>query len=161
MGGPLADPRYRKHPVIEELVGEILGSTGPWQRGWSQVECCYKGSEYMSWHSDQMAEDTPDPDAPNRTVRVTYNIPLVDFTRENGGTEFLPGSHLQPRNFLSTSFQNIAVYPVLPPLRRGDALLRDGNTLHRGIPNLLERPRPMLDQTYRTVTCPRPSASGG
>jgi hypothetical protein len=35
------------------------------------------------------------------------------------------------------------------PGDRGDALLRDGNGLHRGTPNLTDEPRPMLDQTYK------------
>jgi len=30
-------------------------------------------------------------------------------------------------------------------------MLRDGNTLHRGAPNLTETPRAMLDQTYRVA----------
>ena len=30
-----------------------------------------------------------------------------------------------------------------------DAILRDGNILHRGTPNLTDAPRPMLDQTYK------------
>ncbi|TDI11895.1 MAG: hypothetical protein E2P04_06970 [Acidobacteria bacterium] len=80
------------------------------------------------------------------------NIPLVDFSWRTGPIEFLPGSHLQPRSFQSYSFVQIPhVYPVAPQLRRGDALLRDGNLLHRGTPNLTDAPRPMLDQTYKIV----------
>jgi hypothetical protein len=30
-------------------------------------------------------------------------------------------------------------------------VLRDGNTLHRGAPNLVDTPRAMLDQTYRAA----------
>jgi ectoine hydroxylase-related dioxygenase (phytanoyl-CoA dioxygenase family) len=83
---------------------------------------------------------------------VTYNIPLVDFTWANGATEFIPGTHLQPRTVVGDPLLDIAnVYSVRPDLRRGDALLRDGNTLHRGAPNLVEMPRAMLDQTYRTA----------
>jgi hypothetical protein len=33
-------------------------------------------------------------------------------------------------------------------------MLRDGNTLHRGAPNLTDTPRAMLDQTYRTAKAP-------
>jgi ectoine hydroxylase-related dioxygenase (phytanoyl-CoA dioxygenase family) len=82
---------------------------------------------------------------------VTYNIPLVDFTWANGATEFIPGSHTQPRAFLSHAFLEVPnLYPASPQLRRGDAMLRDGNGLHRGAPNLTDVPRAMLDQTYRT-----------
>jgi ectoine hydroxylase-related dioxygenase (phytanoyl-CoA dioxygenase family) len=106
----------------------------------------------MGWHSDQVFDETADPHAPNRTVRVTYNIPLVDFTWANGATEFIPGSHLQPRAEAAKELLDIPnIYPVRPDLRRGDAMLRDGNTLHRGAPNLTETPRAMLDQTYRVA----------
>jgi hypothetical protein len=152
LGGPLADPLYLSHPVIEELVEGILGPRTTWGRGWSRIECAWKGSEYMGWHSDQVLDETPDPHAPNRTVRVTYNIPLIDFTAANGATELIPGTHLQPRAVLEDSLLDIPnVYCVRPDLRRGDAILRDGNTMHRGAPNLTETPRAMLDQTYRTA----------
>ena len=101
------------------------------------------------------SEDTERPEDPNHTIRITYNIPLVDFTWANGAMELLPGSHLQPRSFLSSTFHDIAhLYPVSLRLQRGDALLRDSNTVHRGTPNLTEHPRPMLDQTYRTKRQP-------
>lgn len=152
LGGPLADPRYRAHPDVEDLVQEILGPRASWGRGWSRVECAWEGSEYMGWHSDQVFDETPDPHAQNRTVRVTYNIPLVDFTWANGATEFVPGTHLQPRAVVDVGLLDIPnVYGVRPDLRRGDALLRDGNTLHRGAPNLTATPRAMLDQTYRAA----------
>ena len=152
LGGPLADDRYLRNPAIEEMVEALLGPKESFGRGWSRIECAWKGSEYMGWHSDQVYDETPDPDAPNRTVRVTYNIPLVDFTWANGATEFVPGSHLQPRRFLDATFLDVPhVYSVPPLLRRGDAILRDGNTLHRGAPNLTDVPRAMLDQTYRTA----------
>jgi len=39
---------------------------------------------------------------------------------------------------------------------RGDVILRDGNTLHRGVPNWTDVPRAMLDQTYRTAKASGP-----
>lgn len=156
MRGALDDARYRSNPDIEELVDEILGA-GQWRRGWTQVEVSWKGSQFMTWHSDQSPKDTPDLAAPHETIRVTYNIPLVDYTWSSGATEFLPGSHWLPRNFWADGdIREISVYPVRPELRLGDALLRDGNALHRGAPNLCDHPRPMLDQTYRKGTSAGP-----
>ena len=149
MRGALADDLYRKNPVIEELVTDILGK---WRRGWTQVEVPWKGSRYMNWHSDQTPSETPDMAARHEIVRVTYNLPLVDFTWANGAMELLPGTHWLPRNFLETeNIQELNVYPVRLDLRRGDVVLRDGNGLHRGTPNLTDHPRPMLDQTYKKV----------
>ena len=144
LGGALQDERFRSNPIIEELVTEIFRPRR-WTRGWTQVECAWRGSDHMDWHSDQVPEDTERPEDPNHTIRITYNIPLVDFTWANGAMELLPGSHLQPRSFLSSTFRDIAhLYPVSLRLQRGDALLRDSNTVHRGTPNLTEHPRPML-----------------
>lgn len=148
--GTLTDARYRANPVIEELVDAILGQ-GRWKRGWTVVEAVWRGAAHMSWHSDQKIEDTPDIDAPHQPLRLTFNIPLVDFTWASGAIELIPGSHRLPRRFGSEA--NLLDLPnihwVRPPLVLGDAMLRDGNTLHRGSPNLTDRVRPMLDQTYK------------
>jgi hypothetical protein len=150
MRGALADPRYRQHPVIEELVDAVLGP-GAWEPHRMVVESVWQGSAFMGWHSDQMPEETARPAEVNRPIRVTYNIPLVDFTWSTGATEFLPGSHHLPRNYNDDFDLRLVphVWPVRPELRVGDALLRDGHTLHRGTPNLSDAPRPMLDRTYR------------
>jgi hypothetical protein len=152
MRGALADARYRRNPIIEELVDALIGA-GRWQAGWTVVEAVWKGAAFMPFHSDQKIEDTPDPDGPHETIRVTYNIPLVPFTWASGAMELIPGSHHLPRRFPNTfNFLEIRdVYSTRLELRLGDALLRDGNTLHRGTPNLTDEPRPMLDQTYKRV----------
>ena len=145
----LADVRYQSNPVIEELVDATLGE-GCWKRGWTLVEAVWKGAEFMAWHSDQKPDDTPDMHGPHETVRVTFNIPLVDFTWHSGATEVLPGSHHLPRDFAGVvGVPNI--YPYLLRMNVGDAVFRDGNILHRGTPNLGEEARPMLDQTYKKV----------
>ncbi|HET6277986.1 MAG TPA: phytanoyl-CoA dioxygenase family protein [Candidatus Polarisedimenticolia bacterium] len=151
LGGPLADERFHRNPLIEELVDEVLGGANGWKRGWTQVEVVFRGSDHMAWHSDQKPEETPDLHGPHRVLRVTYNIPLVDFTWANGALEVLPGSHHLPRaDTVSAAMTEIPnLYPVPLYLRRGDALLRDGNTLHRGTPNVTDAARPMLDQTYK------------
>jgi hypothetical protein len=152
MQGALCDARYRKNPVIEELVTAIVGE-GKWKRGWTVVEACWKGAEHMTWHPDQKIEDTPDVDGPHEPVRLTYNIPLVDFTWSNGSMEIIPGSHWLPRSFQDAEemLEVPHIYPMLLELKRGDAVLRDGNGLHRGTPNLTNHVRPMLDQTYKKI----------
>jgi hypothetical protein len=155
LGGALADPLYRHNPVIEELAEAILGPMGTWGRGWSQVECAFPGCGYMTWHPDQTPDETPPGDGPHRTVRLTFNIPLTEWTWANGAMELLPATHLLSRAFLTRNVQEIAhLYPVRLDLAVGDALLRDGNGLHRGSPNVSEEPRLMLDQTYRTAARP-------
>jgi len=145
--GALADDRYQRNLVIEELVDATLGADG-WERGWTLVEAAWKGSAFMQWHSDVKPEEAPDPRQRHETVRVTYNVPLVDFNWESGAMEVLPGSHRLPRDFGDVvGVSNI--YPYRLRLDLGDAVFRDGNILHRGTPNLGGRVRPMLDQTYK------------
>jgi hypothetical protein len=155
LGGPLADPLYRRNPVVEELAESILGPSTSWGRGWSQVECAFPGCGYMTWHPDQTPDESPSDDRAHRTVRLTFNIPLTDWTWANGAMEILPSSHLLSRSFLSRSVQDLGhLYPARFDLSLGDALLRDGNGLHRGTPNVSDAPRLMLDQTYRTAAAP-------
>ena len=156
-GGVLLDPRFRANPVIEDIVAAVLAPQGEWGRGWTRAECAFPGCDYMGWHSDQTLDDTPAPDAPNQPRRLTFNVPLMEFTWANGAMEVLPGSHHLPRAAHSSDYAEIPrVYPVGLRLRLGDAILRDGNMLHRGTPNVTSEPRVMLDQTYKLLT-PRPS----
>jgi hypothetical protein len=156
LGGPLADPLYRNNPVVEEMALALLGPAGTWGRGWSQVECAFPGCGYMTWHPDQTPDETPAQAGPHRTVRLTFNIPLVEFTWANGAMEVLPSTHLLPHAFVDGGVQDIAhLYPVRLDLALGDAVLRDGNGLHRGTPNVSDAPRFMLDQTYRTAAAAR------
>jgi phytanoyl-CoA dioxygenase PhyH len=149
MRGPLADDRFQRNAQIEALVDAILGD---WRRGWTQVEVPWKGSGYMSWHSDLKPGENPGGTGSHEVIRVTYNIPLVDFTWSSGSIEFLPGTQRLPADFWKgKDIRAIRLYPVRLELHRGDALLRDGNTLHRGTPNLDDIPRPMLDQTYKKI----------
>jgi ectoine hydroxylase-related dioxygenase (phytanoyl-CoA dioxygenase family) len=64
--------------------------------------------------------------------------------------EVLPGSHHLPRNWGNVhEIANLYIHQLR--LQPGDAVLRDGNILHRGTPNLTDHVRPMLDQTYKKI----------
>lgn len=150
--GALADERYRRNPIVEELLDAVMGP-GRWTRGWTVVEAVWDEADFMAWHSDQKVEDTPDMDAPHETIRMTFNIPLVDFTWQSGATEYIPGSHRLPRRFHTEGLAGIpTIHSTRIDLWLGDALLRDGNVLHRGTPNLSGEVRPMLDQTYKKTS---------
>ena len=49
LGGPLEDPRFRRHPIVEELADAVLGR---WRYGVTKAECPLPGSQYMQWHAD-------------------------------------------------------------------------------------------------------------
>ncbi len=65
----------------------------------------------------------------------TVLIPLIDLTHENGPTEFIKGSHLHPVIDEST------VQGYAPLLSRGDFVMFDGRTLHRGQANQTKNER--------------------
>jgi hypothetical protein len=145
--GPLDDDRFRRNPVIEELVTVVLGR---WRYGVTKVECPYKDSDTMAWHPD--TESTGNPGDAVRPSRLTFNVPLVDINDANGPMEVIPGSHRMHHHEVRRHIYSIPeIYPVKLMMRRGDALLRDGNLLHRGTTNVTDAPRVLLDQTYRAL----------
>lgn len=110
------------------------------------------------------------------------NIPLCDFSVENGATEFWLGSHAHTTgrdNVVATEeLIEIAKYgrvgeplpaiseaakearmkirpPIQPAARRGDIMVRDLRTWHAGMPNSSDKHRIMLGLGYM-VRCPGP-----
>jgi hypothetical protein len=147
--GPLDDDRFRRNPVIEELAGEVLGR---WRYGVTKAECPFHDSDTMAWHPDVPNDETRDPSGPVVPTRITFNVPLVDINDANGPMEIIAGSHRMHHHGVQDHIYAIPrIYPVRILMQRGDAMLRDGNALHRGTPNLTERPRILLDQTYRAL----------
>jgi len=147
--GPLDDDRFRRNPVIEGVVTAVVGR---WRYGVTKAECPLLDTETMGWHPDVPNDAPGDPARPVRPVRLTFNVPLVDVHDSNGPMEIVPGSHRMNHH---GTYELLARVPQLHPvrllLRRGDAMLRDGNALHRGTANLTDRPRILLDQTYRAL----------
>lgn len=147
--GPLDDDRYRRNPVIEELVTAVLGR---WRYGVTKAECPLKDAEMMAWHPDVPNDDRRDPAKPIRPERLTFNVPLVDINDSNGPMEVIPGSHRMHHHGVEKVIYAIPeIHSLKILMRRGDAMLRDGNLLHRGTPNLTDAPRILLDQTYRAL----------
>ena len=148
--GPLDDERFRRNPVIEELVTAVMGA---WRYGVTKAECPFKDSDTMAWHPD--TESTGDPGQAVRTTRLTFNVPLVDVNDANGPMEVIPGSHRMHHDGARLYIDSVPqLYTVKVLMRRGDTMLRDGNLLHRGTPNLTDSPRILLDQTYRARDWP-------
>src|SRR5437867_10994045 len=110
----------------------------------------------MPWHADTSG---PVLSKPLRTTRVSLNGPLVDVTASNGPIEIRPGSHRMRHVNIRPIYGISRIFSEKLILKRGDCLLRDGNALHRGTPNVTDRPRILLDQTYRALE--NESVSGG
>jgi hypothetical protein len=149
MGGPLDDPRARRNPLVEELVTALMG---PWRYSRLIVECPCPGAGYMGWHID--AEVTPlhRQTWPKPTRQLKLHVPLVDVGEDNAPMEVIPGSH---RMYFTEGDEDVLALPEAHShrvlLRRGDALLRDGELVHRGTPNRSAAPRPLYSQIYKSL----------
>ncbi len=154
--GPLDDDRYRRNPDIEALVSAAMGE---WRYGVTKAECPLKDAEMMAWHPDVPNDERRDPTRPIiRPVRLTFNVPLVDIDERNGPMEVIPGSHRMYHHGAQDYIYDVqSLYTVKVLMKRGDAMLRDGNILHRGTVNHIDEPRILLDQTYRAI---EPADSG-
>jgi hypothetical protein len=147
--GPLDDDRYRRNPIVEEVATTVLG---PWRYGVTKAEVALPESNTMSWHPDVRNDARRDPAGPVRPARLTFNIPLVDVNDSNGAMEIIPGSHrMHHHDCVAHIYEVPQIYPVRVLLRVGDAMIRDGNGLHRGTTNLSQWPRILLDRTYRAL----------
>jgi hypothetical protein len=105
------------------------------------------GSDYQRVHSDitLLFPETP---LSLPAYSVVLNIPLVDFTPENGPVEIWPGgTHLMPGAVdMAALAPNMHSETVLMPA--GSLLLRDMRMWHRGTPNRSNAARPNLALIY-------------
>ena len=76
-------------------------------------------------------------------------VPLVDFTAENGPTEYHPGSHIVGR---ADELLNSGEYQTKPTVKilaaAGSAIMYDYRVLHRGTANVGGADRAMVYLTY-------------
>ncbi len=149
LGGPLTDPRARENPLMLQLVDAILGR---WRSDKLIIECPCPGSDYMGWHTDSYYSTPEARQAPKRTTLVKVHVPLVDIDETNGPMEVIPGSHRM--NYVEGDLA-VKRVPRLHSARllmkKGDVLLRDGDIIHRGTPNLSDKPRPLYSQLYKAL----------
>ena len=90
-------------------------------------------------------------------VQLVINIPTVDVSPENGSTEIWPGTH---HDLTITAGKDIkipsdvlerrrsAVPPIQPTYGKGSVVIRDMRLWHAGMPNLTDRPRPMIAMVH-------------
>jgi len=110
------------------------------------------GAPNQAWHADgqHLGHDagwSPD-GAPCPPYAICAFIPLVDLNADVGFTQFWPGSHAQSQ-LLGFGEACIALGQNADGVvRRGDAVLYDYRTLHRGMKNVSSSRRPVLQFLY-------------
>jgi ectoine hydroxylase-related dioxygenase (phytanoyl-CoA dioxygenase family) len=142
---PFIAPEVIENPLILPLLDDLVGK---------DCVCHYfasdtplPGSDYQRVHSD-IGLLFPETSLSLPAYSVVLNIPLVDFTPENGPVEIWPGgSHLMPgRVDMDTLAPTMHSETVVMPA--GSLLLRDMRMWHRGTPNRSESARPNLALIY-------------
>ena len=124
--------------LISKALAPVLEATfdGDYTVGPLGVVVSSPGSGIQRWHRDG------DPLFPGHQLpahAVTAFVPLVSVDDDLGPTQFLVGSHLR----------GDVTEPISPPFAGpstdvGDVLLFDYRVIHRGVPNVSDRDRPVL-----------------
>ena len=135
-------------PLVAAIVHRLLGPEAAAERLASDTPLG-SGSVYQALHPDGAAAGPfrrPGEllEREGLAGSLVLNWPLCDVTEANGPVEISAGSHRYP---LAVAHARIAdgtapLQRVL--LRKGDFLLRDLRTLHRGTPNTTAIPRPNM-----------------
>ncbi len=141
---PFSDERICANPLAVQVMEDAMGD----------IACTLYHSNTTLTESDlqPIHIDMPSLLFPGLPVALppwlmVVNIPLIDFTLENGSTEVWPGTHLDPDD--RDLAERCAVRPsVRTNLRVGDLVVRDLRVWHRGMPNHTTAIRTMLALVY-------------
>ena len=113
-----------------------------------------RGSDFQDWHRDTPPLFDGIPETPS--FQLAVNFPLVDVDEENGSLETTRGTHRVSREEALAGLQDGRFAPERVPMRLGDAMIRDVRGLHRGTPNYIGTPRPMVVIGYSRAWYFRP-----
>jgi hypothetical protein len=133
------------HPLLLALCDRILApSCARYQLNLGHLLQRGPGSEEQWLHRDEAVwSDVPRP-APE--LQLATVIAFVDFTRDNGATRVVPGSHRWPDRELSPAEQVTRAAPApdqiaYAEMPAGSAVVYTGGTIHAGGANTTETQR--------------------
>lgn len=133
--------------LLFEAVTFILGPGARWDFV-SGNTALPRSDKRQPVHADNMTTYL------NSTYYLIANIPLIDFSPENGVTELWPGSHQCRKGEYFTEHSTIKLdaledrrkirAPVQPIIKKGSIVLRDLTLWHCGMPNPSDQVRCMI-----------------
>lgn len=133
------------HPMLLALCDRILlPSCARYQLNLGHLLQRGPGADEQLLHRDEAVwSDVPKP-APE--LQLAAVIAFVDFTRANGGTRIVPGSHRWPDRSLSPAEQFAQPPPTAEQIAyaempAGSAVVYTGGTIHAGGSNATDVPR--------------------
>lgn len=161
---PIGDARIAAPPIGVQIMEQVLGKDLHCSFYHTNTAC--PGSGIQPVHRDTGLLFGSDFPVATPTYSLVLNVPLCDFTEENGSTEYWPGSHLMVDHHAEDSKLAIERSSHLPSVRLnmpfGSFALRDLRAWHRGMPNNADYSRTMFALVFhrsfmsaKPVTIPR------
>jgi ectoine hydroxylase-related dioxygenase (phytanoyl-CoA dioxygenase family) len=148
---PIAAESLAAHPIAVQVASKVLGDDFTCSFYHTNTAC--PGSGFQPVHRDSLPLFNGEMPTPHPTVSLVINIPLCDFTEENGSTEYWVGSHLITDKRPEDSKLWEARAQALPAIRMnlplGSLALRDLRAWHRGMPNNADYARTMFALIYQ------------
>ena len=132
------------HPLLLELADRVLlPSCSRYQLNLGHLLQRGPGADEQWLHRDEAVwNDMP---RPGPELQLATVIAFVDFTKENGATRVVPGSHTWPDRALSPAEQIAAPPPpekiAYAEMPAGSAVVYLGGTIHAGGSNHTDIPR--------------------
>jgi ectoine hydroxylase-related dioxygenase (phytanoyl-CoA dioxygenase family) len=137
------------HPTLLGLADAVLGSScARFQLNLGQILQRGPGSEDQWLHRDEgVWSDVP---KPSPELQLASVIALVDFTRGNGATRVVPGSHRWPDRHLPMGEQTTPTPDqiAVAEMPAGSAVIYSGGVIHGGGANSTELPRRAVHLSY-------------
>lgn len=134
------------HPLVLAVAGSLLDKASVFQLHLTQVISVLPGESDQPLHRDELAWDFF-PFPTDYDVQCNTIWALTDFTRENGATRVLPGTHLLPQ--ATTAPEAAAGRSVeRAVMRRGSVLFYTGKVFHGAGANLSGGVRQGINLTY-------------
>ena len=132
------------HPVLLALCDRVLlPSCARYQLNIGHLLQRGPGADEQWLHRDEAVwSDVP---RPHPELQLAAVIAFVEFTRENGATRVVPGSHRWPDRELSPAQQAARRTPAAciayAEMPAGSAVVYSGGTIHAGGANVTDIPR--------------------
>jgi Phytanoyl-CoA dioxygenase (PhyH) len=149
--GAIAEHTLAAHPIAIQIMDVVLGKDFSCSFYHTNTAC--PGSGIQPTHRDFQHLFGDALSVPHPTTSIVVNVPLCDFTEENGSTQYWPGSHLVVDSTQNGSAALEARASNMPSIRLnlplGSLALRDLRAWHRGMPNNADYPRTMFAIVYQ------------
>ena len=132
------------HPLVLGVAGEMLKKATAYQLHLTQIISVYPGETAQPLHRDELAWDFfPFPE--DYDVQCNTIWAMTDFTKENGATRVIPGSH---KVFDKKGTDYTEAEEARAVMTKGSVFFYTGKVYHSAAPNDSDMVRQGINITY-------------